>query len=85
MSRLAYYPTPANRRLGNFTLDVRLFFVVVPAKRWSGSLGVWGVGAGTALLFLLSVTPKVKNTFLLKVPVLSNYFEDKTPASDKPF
>lgn len=22
MSRLAYYPTPANRRLGNFTLDV---------------------------------------------------------------
>jgi len=77
MSRLAYYPTPANRRLGNFTLDT--------AKRWSVSLGVWGVGAGTALLFLLSVTPKVKNTFLLKVPVLSNYFEDKTPASDKPF
>ncbi|KAI0256462.1 cytochrome b-c1 complex subunit 10, partial [Lactifluus subvellereus] len=54
-------------------------------KSWSGSLAVWGTGAGTALLFLLSVTPKVKNTLLLKVPVLSSYYEDKTPASDKPF
>ncbi|KAN0128459.1 Cytochrome b-c1 complex subunit 10 [Lactarius tabidus] len=77
MSRLAYYPTPANRRLGNFTIGT--------AKRWSGSLTVWGAGVGTALLFLLSVTPKVKNTLLLKVPVVNNYFEDKTPASDKPF
>jgi hypothetical protein len=49
------------------------------------------------------VTPKVKNTLLLKIPVvrllpphtyvsrlyappqLSGYYEDKTPASDKPF
>jgi len=77
MSRLAYYPTPVTRRLGSFTLDT--------AKRWSGSLGVWGVGAGTALVFFLSVTPKVKNTLLLNIPVLSNYYEDKTPASDKPF
>ncbi|KAF8479182.1 ubiquinol-cytochrome-c reductase complex subunit-domain-containing protein [Russula ochroleuca] len=86
MSRLAYYPTPATRRLGSFTLDA-----CPPtsprgtAKRWSGSLGLWGVGAGTALVFLLSVTPKVKNTLLLKIPVLSDYYEDKTPASDKPF
>ncbi|KAF8503788.1 hypothetical protein F5888DRAFT_1665055 [Russula emetica] len=90
MSRLAYYPTPATRRLGNFTLD-------------ACSLGLWGVGAGTALVFLLSVTPKVKNTLLLKIPVvrllplhtyvsrlyapsqLSDYYEDKIPASDKPF
>jgi ubiquinol-cytochrome c reductase subunit 10 len=63
--------------LGNFTIGT--------AKRWSGSATVWGVGVGTALLFLLSVTPKVKNTLLLKVPVVNNYFEDKTPASDKPF
>jgi len=77
MSRLAYYPTPATRRLGSFTID--------SAKRWSGSLGFWGVGAGTALVFLLSVTPKVKNTLLLKIPVLSSYYEDTTPASDKPF
>ncbi|KAH9981531.1 cytochrome b-c1 complex subunit 10 [Lactifluus volemus] len=77
MSRLAYYPTPATRRLGSLTFHT--------AKRWSGSLAVWGAGAGTALIFLLSVTPKVKNTLLLKVPVLSRYYEDKTPASDKPF
>jgi hypothetical protein len=50
------------------------------------------------------VTPKVKNTLLLKIPVvrllllhmydpsrlyahpqLSDYYDDKTPASDKPF
>jgi len=77
MSRLAYYPTPATRRLGSFTLDT--------AKRWTGSLGVWGVGVGTALVFVLSVTPKVKNTLLLNIPMLSSYYEDKTPASDKPF
>ncbi|KAI0282209.1 cytochrome b-c1 complex subunit 10 [Russula aff. rugulosa BPL654] len=59
--------------------------ILQTAKRWSGSLGLWGVGAGTALVFLLSVTPKVKNTLLLKIPVLSGYYEDKTPASDKPF
>ncbi|KAH9997488.1 ubiquinol-cytochrome-c reductase complex subunit-domain-containing protein [Russula vinacea] len=86
MSRLAYYPTPATRRLGSFTLDAcPPISPHCTAKRWSGSLGLWGVGAGTALVFLLSVTPKVKNTLLLKIPVLSDYYEDKTPASDKPF
>jgi len=53
---------------------------------------------------VLSVTPKVKNTLLLKIPMvrhsrfltfdssgpyappqLGGYYEDKTPASDKPF
>lgn len=29
------------------------------AKRWSGSLGVWGVGAGTALLFVRGPTVRV--------------------------
>jgi len=77
MARLAYYPTPANRRLGPITLNT--------TKRWAGSLGVWGVGIGTAALFLLSVTPKVKNGLLIKVPVLGSYYEDKTPDSDKPF
>jgi len=77
MSRIVYHPIPATHRLGSFTLNT--------AKRWSGTLGIWGVGAGTALVFLLSVTPKVKNTVLLKIPLLSNYYEDKTPASDKPF
>jgi hypothetical protein len=48
-------------------------------------LGVWGVGAGSAALFLLSVTPLVKREFLVKVPVLGSYYEDKTPASDKWF
>ena len=103
------------------------FMISQTAKRWSGSLGVWGIGAGTALVFvrpfpqsllrsvfserkflffcqLLSVTPKVKNTLLLNIPVVchlpflafdssrvyapsqvSSYYEDKTPASDKPF
>jgi hypothetical protein len=61
MSRLAYYPTPATRRLGTFTLDARPstyphffhpFTFSQTAKRWTGSLGVWGVGVGTALVFV---------------------------------
>ncbi|KAA1474869.1 hypothetical protein DENSPDRAFT_841527 [Dentipellis sp. KUC8613] len=77
MARLAFQPTPATRRLGLFTLDT--------AKRWSPSLGIWGAGVGTALVFILSVTPIVKTNVLVKVPVIGNYWEDKTPASDKPF
>ncbi|KAI0670493.1 ubiquinol-cytochrome-c reductase complex subunit-domain-containing protein [Trametes maxima] len=55
------------------------------AKTWSTSLGLWGFGAGVTALYLLSVTPLVKRGFLSKVPVVGTYFEDKTPASDKPF
>jgi hypothetical protein len=54
-------------------------------KRWVPTLGIWGVGVGAAGLFLLSVTPVVKNGLLVKVPLLGSYYEDKTPASDKPF
>ncbi|KLO05905.1 hypothetical protein SCHPADRAFT_838753, partial [Schizopora paradoxa] len=53
--------------------------------KWVPAMGIWGVGAGTAALLLLSVTPLVKREFLIKVPVLGSYYEDKTPASDKPF
>jgi len=61
MSRLAYYPIPATHRLGSFTLNARpstsprcLTPLITPqtAKRWSGTLGIWGVGAGTALVFV---------------------------------
>ena len=92
------------------------------AKRWSGSLGLWGVGAGTALVFVRSPAASCCTLFLLngfslaslcdaegekhpasqdtcgaslaspyiclptvRPPQLSGYYEDKTPASDKPF
>ncbi|KAF9052695.1 cytochrome b-c1 complex subunit 10 [Panaeolus papilionaceus] len=55
------------------------------AKRWAPSLGIWGATAGTGALLLLSVTPLVRREVLEKVPVLGSYYEDKTPASDKPF
>ncbi|KAF9228640.1 hypothetical protein BS17DRAFT_744590 [Gyrodon lividus] len=55
------------------------------AKRWAPSLGIWGVGVGTTAVFLLSVTPVIKNGILIKLPLLGSYYEDKTPASDKPF
>ncbi|ESK92889.1 hypothetical protein Moror_9092 [Moniliophthora roreri MCA 2997] len=55
------------------------------ASRWAPSLGMWGAGAGAAAVLFLSVTPLFKREVLIKVPVLGNYFEDKTPASDKPF
>ncbi|KAL0947396.1 hypothetical protein HGRIS_013509 [Hohenbuehelia grisea] len=59
--------------------------VTTASRRWVGSLGIWGVGAGAAALLVLSVTPLVKREVLVKVPVLGSYYEDKTPASDKPF
>lgn len=55
------------------------------AKRWSTSLGLWGFGAGTAALFVLSSTPLVRREVLSKVPGIGWYWQDNTPASDKPF
>ncbi|KAF8630406.1 hypothetical protein AX15_002957 [Amanita polypyramis BW_CC] len=57
----------------------------VAAKRWIPTAGIWGVGVGVAALYLLSVTPLVKREFLSNVPMLGEYYKDKTPASDKPF
>ncbi|KAF8969909.1 cytochrome b-c1 complex subunit 10 [Flammula alnicola] len=54
-------------------------------KRWTLSLGLWGASAGAAALLLLSVTPLVRREVLEKTPVLGLYYQDKTPASDKPF
>jgi len=54
-------------------------------KAWTPALGIWGVGVGTAAVFLLSVTPIVKNGLLVKLPLIGSVYEDKTPASDKPF
>ncbi|KAF8894461.1 cytochrome b-c1 complex subunit 10 [Infundibulicybe gibba] len=73
MARLAYHP------------QSQLNASLTATKRWVPTLGIWGVGAGTAALFLLSVTPLVKRELLVKVPVLGSYYEDRTPASDKPF
>ncbi|KAJ2933190.1 hypothetical protein H1R20_g3923, partial [Candolleomyces eurysporus] len=55
------------------------------ATPWTRSAATWGVGAGTAVFLLLSVTPLVRREVLQKTPGLSWYYEDKTPASDKPF
>jgi hypothetical protein len=73
MSQFTYRPTP----LTTHTLNA--------GKRWASSLGIWGVGAGTAALFFLSVTPLVKRELLSKLPVMGSHFSDDTPASDKPF
>lgn len=54
-------------------------------RNWGPSLGAWGFGIATAALFVLSVTPVVRNGLLIHVPVIGGYFEDKTPPSDKPF
>ncbi|KAF8184887.1 hypothetical protein K438DRAFT_1837047 [Mycena galopus ATCC 62051] len=54
-------------------------------RRIASGFGIWAFGAGSAVFLLLSVTPLVRREVLLKVPLLKNYYEDKTPASDKPF
>ncbi|KAJ3551144.1 hypothetical protein NM688_g4891 [Phlebia brevispora] len=73
MSRVAYRPTPVFQATNVF------------GRKWAPSLAIWGVGTGAAVLYLLSVTPLVKREFLSKVPVIGGYWEDKIPASDKPF
>ncbi|KAI0361973.1 hypothetical protein OH77DRAFT_1416164 [Trametes cingulata] len=73
MSRVLYHPVPPQGNVKRFM------------RNWSTSLGLWGAGAGITALYLLSVTPLVKRELLVKVPVLGGYFEDKTPACDKPF
>ncbi|KAG8947313.1 hypothetical protein FRC04_010889 [Tulasnella sp. 424] len=90
--RLVLKPTS---HFGTFT--VRLFadsgtgfthHFVLPqqgAQRWVPSLGLWGAGAGVAVALLMSATPLFKNDVLVKVPALGWYWEDNTPASDKPF
>ncbi|EKM82810.1 QCR10 subunit of the ubiqunol-cytochrome c oxidoreductase complex [Agaricus bisporus var. burnettii JB137-S8] len=55
------------------------------SRRWLTTLGIWGFSAGAGALLLLSVTPLVRREVLVKVPMLGNYYEDKTPESDKPF
>ncbi|KDQ16341.1 hypothetical protein BOTBODRAFT_31031 [Botryobasidium botryosum FD-172 SS1] len=74
MARFTYQPQP---HFAGYTL--------AGVRRFVPTLGVWGLGAGAAVTLLLSSTPLFKKDVLLKVPLLSNYFEDKTPASDKPF
>ncbi|KAK9896217.1 hypothetical protein P389DRAFT_196319 [Cystobasidium minutum MCA 4210] len=52
--------------------------------RWLPILGVWGVGAGAAVLLFASDIPKFKSDILDRIPVVREYFVDKTPDSDKP-
>ncbi|KIO27131.1 hypothetical protein M407DRAFT_243466, partial [Tulasnella calospora MUT 4182] len=59
-------------------------FTARGAQRWVPSLGMWGAGAGVAVALLMSATPLFKNDVLVKVPALGWYWEDNTPASDKP-
>ncbi|EUC65047.1 ubiquinol-cytochrome-C reductase complex subunit [Rhizoctonia solani AG-3 Rhs1AP] len=74
MARFIPQPQP---RLGPLTLG--------SLKPWAGTAGRWGVAAGAAVTLFMSVTPIFQKDVLLKIPVLSTYFEDNTPASDKPF
>jgi len=73
MSRIVYHPVPEHKLPVHF------------ARRWGTSMGLWGAGAGIMVLYVLSVTPLVKQGFLSKLPVIGSYWQDKIPASDKPF
>ncbi|CEH15058.1 Cytochrome b-c1 complex subunit 10, fungi [Ceraceosorus bombacis] len=53
--------------------------------KWVPSLALWGAGAGAAVTLFLSGVPLFQTDVLKKLPVLKEYYEDKTPDSDKPF
>ncbi|OCH95498.1 hypothetical protein OBBRIDRAFT_788052 [Obba rivulosa] len=73
MPQVAYHPVPPTKVVNGFL------------RAWGPSLGLWGVGGGILVLHLLSATPLVKREVLRKVPLIGDYWEDKTPPSDKPF
>ncbi|ORX35363.1 cytochrome b-c1 complex subunit 10 [Kockovaella imperatae] len=50
-----------------------------------GPLVMWGFGIGVTVSLFLSSVPIFKRDVLQKVPVLGDYYTDKTPDSDKPF
>ncbi|WVR00089.1 hypothetical protein IAU59_007231 [Kwoniella sp. CBS 9459] len=52
---------------------------------WRTPLIFWGVAGGAAVSLFLSDVPLFKKDVLIKIPVVANYFIDKTPDSDKPF
>ncbi|KZT57190.1 hypothetical protein CALCODRAFT_496497 [Calocera cornea HHB12733] len=54
-------------------------------RPWAMPLALWGVAAGTFVSMLMSTTPLFKHDVLMKVPGLKGFYEDNTPASDKPF
>nr|XP_018261012.1 ubiquinol-cytochrome c reductase subunit 10 [Kwoniella dejecticola CBS 10117]OBR83170.1 ubiquinol-cytochrome c reductase subunit 10 [Kwoniella dejecticola CBS 10117] len=54
-------------------------------RGWTTPLMIWGVAAGGAVSLFLSDVPLFRKDVLIKVPVVGNYFIDKTPDSDKPF
>ncbi|WVW86289.1 hypothetical protein I302_108331 [Kwoniella bestiolae CBS 10118] len=54
-------------------------------RAWGTTGAFWGIaGAGFVSLFLSDV-PLFKKDVLIKLPVVREYFIDKTPDSDKPF
>ncbi|KAK0542543.1 hypothetical protein OC846_006704 [Tilletia horrida] len=60
-------------------------FTAENVTKWVPTLALWGGGAGVAATLFLSSVPRYKTDVLLKLPIISAYFTDKTPDSDKPF
>ncbi|WWC91825.1 uncharacterized protein L201_006772 [Kwoniella dendrophila CBS 6074] len=54
-------------------------------RGYTNTLVLWGGAAGFAVSLFLSDVPLFRKDVLIKVPVVGNYFIDKTPDSDKPF
>ncbi|KZO99441.1 hypothetical protein CALVIDRAFT_534433 [Calocera viscosa TUFC12733] len=81
---------PTVRRLLPTRFDVKpIKYNYLPAgftyRPWVMPLALWGVAAGTFVSLLMSATPIFQHDVLFKVPGLKAFYEDTTPASDKPF
>ncbi|CAO1624277.1 unnamed protein product [Sympodiomycopsis kandeliae] len=54
-------------------------------KSWIPTLAIWGGAGGGALMLFASPIPLFQHDILLKIPLIKEYYTDKTPDSDKPF
>ncbi|GAA5872727.1 hypothetical protein JCM3774_005042 [Rhodotorula dairenensis] len=53
--------------------------------RLAPTLALWGVAGAGALMVFASGIPLFQTDILKKIPVVADYYVDKTPDSDKPF
>ncbi|KAF9366704.1 hypothetical protein BGX34_009542 [Mortierella sp. NVP85] len=52
-------------------------------RRWAGSAALFGIAAGSGVLFIGECLPPAKTDFFCKLPVVGNYWKDYAAKSEE--